>query len=194
VTEPYLSDEQIAALTPPQRRALILRLARPTEQLLPSPRRLGRLHRLRIGLPGTGMVLLVPWIVYLALTLPDQYQARNWTIVWVGFDAMLAAMLAATAILGWLRRQLMVLTGFATGVLLLCDAWFDILTAQPRDALVAALFAMVVEIPVALMLIGNAVRIVSVPAARLWLHEPGQPLWRGRASEAYAGQRTRRTG
>jgi hypothetical protein len=178
VREPYVSDEQIAAMSPGERRRLIQRLARPADQLRPSQRAIGRRHRLRSGMLGAGMALLLPWIIYLGFTLPTQYEARHWTIVWVGFDALLAFMLAATALLVRLRRQLAVLTGFATGVLLLCDAWFDILTAQPRDALLAAVFGLLVELPVAVMLIGNAVQLVGLMAARLWLHEPGAPLWR----------------
>ena len=178
VREPVLSDDQIAGMSPDERRSLILRLARPTAQLRPSQRALGRRRWLRSGMLAGGMATLVPWIIYLGLTLPSQYQARHWTIVWVGFDALLAFMLAATALLGWLRRQLAVLTGFATGVLLLCDAWFDILTAQPRDATLATVFGLLVEVPVAVVLIANAVQLVGVLAARLWLHEPGEPLWR----------------
>ena len=177
-TGSYLSDQQIAAMTAAQRRTLILRLARPTEQLSPRGRAPGDRHRLCLGLLVTAIVLLIPWIGYLALTLPSQYQARNWTLVWVGFDAVLAALLAATAVLGWLRRQLMVPTGFAAGVLLLADVWFDILTAQPRDAVVAAGFAVLVDLPVAFVLIRNAVRLPARLAARLWLVEPGVPLWR----------------
>jgi hypothetical protein len=162
VREPVLSDEQIAGMSPDERRSLILRLARPTGQLRPSQRAQGRRRWLRSGMLAGGMATLVPWIIYLGLTLPSQYQARHWTIVWVGFDALLAFMLAATALLGWLRRQLAVLTGFATGVLLLCDAWFDILTAQPRDATLATVFGLLVEVPVAAVLIGNAVQLVGL--------------------------------
>ena len=39
--------------------------------------------------------------------------------------------MAATAVLGWLGCQLVVLPAFTTGVLLICDAWFDIVTAGP---------------------------------------------------------------
>ena len=34
---------------------------------------------------------------------------------------------------GYLRRQALVVTAFATGVLLVCDAWFDVMTAHGDD-------------------------------------------------------------
>ena len=49
--------------------------------------------------------------------------------VWMGFDCVLIVFMAATAVLGWMRRQLVVLPAFTTGILLICDAWFDVLTA-----------------------------------------------------------------
>ncbi|MBB4855978.1 hypothetical protein HNP40_003392 [Mycobacteroides chelonae] len=39
----------------------------------------------------------------------------------------------ATAVRGLPRRQLLVLTAFSTGVLLICDAWFDVMTAGPSE-------------------------------------------------------------
>jgi hypothetical protein len=47
----------------------------------------------------------------------------------MGFDCVLIVFMAATAVLGWVRRQRVVLPGFTTGILLICDAWFDVVTA-----------------------------------------------------------------
>jgi hypothetical protein len=46
-----------------------------------------------------------------------------------GFDCVLIVLMAATGVRGWMRRQLVVLPVFTTGILLICDAWFDVLTA-----------------------------------------------------------------
>jgi len=68
-----------------------------------------------------GVIALIPWNVYLGFTLPANYVAHNWPATWIGFDCVLIAFMAATAVLGWLRRQLVVLPAFTTRVLLICD-------------------------------------------------------------------------
>jgi hypothetical protein len=121
---------------------------------------------------------LVPWTVYLAITLPDKYIAHNWPATWVGFDVLLLVFLAATAVLGLLRRQLLVLTAFTTGILLICDAWFDVMTAAPDDRWLSALTATIGELPLAALLITGALRILRLTATRLYMLNPGMPLWR----------------
>jgi len=74
---------------------------------------LERIRRLRLGLMICGSVGLIPWIVFLSVSLPTTYVAQNWSATWVGFDALLVTLLATTAILGWQRRQLLLLTAFA---------------------------------------------------------------------------------
>ena len=69
-----------------------------------------------------GAVALVPWVLYVSLTLPVQYEAHNWRYTWVGFDLFLAALMALTAYCGWRRKQVVMPLSFATGVLLACDA------------------------------------------------------------------------
>ncbi len=124
-----------------------------------------------------GSAGLLPWIVILSVTLPKSYVARNWALTWVGFDIVLAMLMATTAILGWQRRQLIILTGFATGVLLICDAWFDVMTAAPADAWLAVLSAVLVELPLAGILIFGAVRLVRLMAERMWSLQPGMSVW-----------------
>lgn len=77
---------------------------------------------------------MVPWTVFLAFTLPDRYQAGNWNVVWVGFDVALVTVLGYTAWAAWFRRQVMAATLLVAATLLLCDAWFDVLTSlgSPR--------------------------------------------------------------
>src|SRR5215203_4766934 len=107
-------------MTPAERRELILRLAPLPEGLLPAPRTLERIRKWRLVLMLGCVAALIPWPVFLASNLPIHYEARNWVATWVGFDLILIAMLAATAVFGWRRRQLLFPTAFASGVLLVC--------------------------------------------------------------------------
>jgi hypothetical protein len=161
-----LTDEQIAALSPTERRALIARLVRPVEELVPSRRWLRRTREVRVAVMVLSAVVLVPWIGYLAVTLPRVYVARHWDVAWVGFDLMLLALIVATAVLGYLRRQLLVLTAFAAGVLLICDAWFDVLTAHGDDRTWSVVTAVAVELPLAGLLIAGALQVLRLVAAR----------------------------
>jgi hypothetical protein len=172
-----LTDEQIAALSPEERRELIARLVRPVDDLVPSRRWLRRTREVRVAVMVLSAAVLVPWIAYLAVTLPRVYVARNWDVAWVGFDVLLLTLIAATAVLGYLRRQLLVLTAFAAGVLLLCDAWFDVLTAHGDDQTWSVLTAAAVELPLAGLLIAGALQVMRLVAARAWLLEPGAHAW-----------------
>ena len=172
-----VSDAQIAAMSVTERRELIQRLERPLGELL-SESVLVRVRRVRLVLMAGAIVGLIPWTVYLAITLPDRYVAHNWSATWVGFDVLLLVFIAATAVLGLLRRQLLVLTAFTTGVLLICDAWFDVMTAAPDDRWLSVLMAAVGEVPLAAILITGALRIVRLTATRLYVLTPGMPLWR----------------
>jgi hypothetical protein len=172
-----LSDAQIAAMTAAERRALINRLERPLGELLPSSQ-LARLRRVRLVVMVGAIVGLIPWIVYLAITLPDKYIAHNWPTTWVGFDVLILFFMTVTAVLGLLRRQLLVLTAFTTGILLVCDAWFDVMTAAPADRWLSVLTAVLGELPLAVLLITGALRILRLTATRLYMLDPGMPLWR----------------
>ena len=172
-----LTDAQINGLSPQDRHELIRRLARPPAELLPRPGALARMRRWRLTVVIGSAVALVPWTVYLGLTLPDRHVARNWSVTWVGFDALLLLMFVLTAALGAMRRQLLVPAAFTSGVLLLCDAWFDVTTAGPSEFWQALGTAVLVEIPIAALLISSALRLIRMTAARLWMVAPGERLW-----------------
>lgn len=172
-----VSDAQIAAMSATERRELISRLERPLEELLPSAE-LSRLRRVRLTVMVGAVIGLIPWIGYLAITLPDKYIAHNWLTTWVGFDVLLLMFLAVTAVLGLLRRQLLILTAFTTGVLLVCDAWFDVMTAAPTDRWLSVMTAVAGELPLAALLITGALNILRLTATRLYVLDPGMPLWR----------------
>jgi hypothetical protein len=172
-----LSDAQIAAMSPAERHQLIQRLERPLDELIPATRA-HRTHWSWLGLMIGGTIALIPWIVYLALVLPANYLVRDWPATWMGFDLLLLALMAATIVLGIIRRQLVLLTASATAVLLVCDAWFDIMTAGPNDFRVSVLTAVLADLPMAVLLIAGTLRLVRLTATRLWLLEPSTPLWR----------------
>ncbi len=163
-----------------ERGDLIRRLSRPVDEIVPSQRWLRRTRELGVTLMVGSALVLVPWIVYLAVTLPRAYVAHNWDRTWTGFDVLLLVLMVATAVLGWLRRQVMVLTAFATGVLLVADAWFDVMTAGGEDVTVSLLTAFLVELPLAAVLTGGSLRLVRLTAERLWALDRGRPVWQAR--------------
>jgi phosphoribosylamine--glycine ligase len=102
-----------------------------------------------LGLTAGGAGLL-PWLVYLAVSLPPSPVAWHWPAAWAGLDGMEAAGLACTGVL-MLRRDLRYrLTGAATAALLVADAWFDVTTAPPGSGeLTSLLMAALAELPTA---------------------------------------------
>lgn len=176
MTDGILTDAQIAALTPEQRRELITRLEQPLSDVI-DPEFLARVRRIRLSLMVGGAMAMVPWLGYLSVTLPENYVAHNWPITWIGFDVLLVGFMLTTALLGYLRRQLVVLAAFTTGVLLICDAWFDLMTAGPKDIWLSLVTALLIEVPLAAFMITSAVRILRLTMLRLWLLDPGMRLW-----------------
>jgi hypothetical protein len=176
MTDGILTDAQIAALTPEQRRELIKRLEKPLSDVI-DPVFLARVRRIRLSLMIGGSMAMVPWLGYLSLTLPENYVAHNWPLTWIGFDVLLVLFMVATAVLGHLRRQLLVLSAFTTGVLLICDAWFDLMTAGPKDVWLSVVTALLIEVPLAVFMIFSAQRLMRLTMMRLWLLDPGMRLW-----------------
>ena len=73
---------------------------------------------------------LVPWIAWLATSLPCHYQSQHWRIAWAGFDAGLALALGVTGIAALRRATWLDRAAVATATLLIADAWFDIVTSR----------------------------------------------------------------
>lgn len=172
-----LTDEEIARMQPAERRELIARLARPLQDVVRDDDQLRRQRRLRIGLAAGAAVVLVPWVVYLALSLPGQHKVRAWGPLWVGFDGIELILLALTFWLSRQRKVVGLLVAFATGVVLLCDAWFDVLTSAPGDLWQSVLAALLVEIPLAVILMAGAFRALRVVSALLWFSDPDARSW-----------------
>ncbi|RZQ59494.1 hypothetical protein EWH70_34205 [Amycolatopsis suaedae] len=107
-------------------------------------------------------VLLVPWTVYLAHTLPDRFDTGQWRLAWVGFDIALLLSFAAAAWLGLNRRRAAVPLLSATAAMLCCDAWFDVMlgwTSPERWSSVA--LAVFVELPAAALLVFASRRLLG---------------------------------
>ncbi|HEV8098866.1 MAG TPA: hypothetical protein VGP56_06945 [Gaiellaceae bacterium] len=96
-------------------------------------------------------LLLVPWTIFLATTLPSHEVAEHWDLAWAGFDLMLAAALLSTAVSAWRGGPLLQANASAAGTLLVVDAWFDLLTSSGRNLTYAIVLAVVAELPLALI-------------------------------------------
>ena len=130
------------------------------------PRR--ALSRWMIPLYSLLALALVPWVLWLAWTLPASSVTSHYRLAWVGFDVLLAGSMARTAYLAWRRSPFVVNVASATATLLVVDAWFDVTTSPGGDELVrSALLAVFVELPLAvlsLVLAGRAQIEIAAPA------------------------------
>ena len=120
-------------------------------------------------------VVLLPWATYLIVTLPRDYTANHWRVAWGGFDIGLGVAMVATAFAVARRSPFAEVAAAVTGTLLVCDAWFDVVTARTTSELVqAGLEAALVELPLAVLcfwMASNLARAVEV--ARPFLRKAG---------------------
>jgi hypothetical protein len=163
-------------------------------------RRVIQIRRTREWLALCSAIALVPWTVYLGFTLPQSYSAQHWQLTWVGFDVLLLGFMIATAVLGFVHHHLLTLFAFTTGVLLVCDAWFDVLTAKRGDFALSVLTAVLGELPVAAVLIFGTLRIARLQGAPLgragWLFRVRRPavgVRRGSSGRSARSMRARRS-
>ena len=144
-----------------QERAQVARLldehvGRPLEGGRPPKQRL-----LLLAVTCVGAVLLLPWIAYLATSLPRSHSVRTWNVAWAGFDAALAICFGLTG--WWLlqRRQVAILGLSVTAALLFCDAWFDVSFGWgSSEQLWALVSAALFELPIAALMIASVLRIL----------------------------------
>lgn len=93
---------------------------------------------------------LIPWIVFLGLTLPHRYVADHWVATWVGYDIALLIGLAVTAWSAWRHRQIVIVAALVTSTMLVVDAWFDVLTdSTTGDLVLSVITAVFGELPLA---------------------------------------------
>lgn len=126
-------------------------------------------------------LLLIPWSVFLVLSLPERTTAHAWNLAWAGFDVGLAVALAAM-VLAILRRSAWSGPLAAIcGTLLVVDAWFDVVTSSGDDRIVAIAMAVLLELPLAFLCFATARHIsLVVGQARRYLDAAGVHLVRGR--------------
>jgi hypothetical protein len=137
-----------------------------------------RLRRFFLTVVTTSSLVLIPWIAYLATSLPTRQVADPWNFAWVGFDSALVLMLSWTAWNAWHRLQMLIPSAIITATLLICDAWFDIvLDWGSQHVLVSIASALLAELPLAALLLGVALRLIRMIHRVRWyeLGRDGDP-------------------
>ncbi|MEU1403296.1 hypothetical protein ABZ471_13215 [Streptomyces sp. NPDC005728] len=133
------------------------------------------LKRWTLILLGTGAVLLVPWVVVLAVTLPASTEVRHWSLAWIGLDVLMATGCATTALLGLRADPRARLTASATAAMAVLDGWFDMTTAQSGSDFAQALVCAVVETVLAgacvFLALSKGPRPAGVPVAKAAVHQ-----------------------
>jgi hypothetical protein len=133
---------------------------RPTVDRRPPRRRL-----VVVLVTCAGAVLLVPWIAFLSVSLPQSHSVRAWNVAWIGFDVALAVSLALT---GWWvvqRRQLAIVGLAVAAALLVCDAWFDVCLSWNTSDQAWAIVGAAIELPIAVLMASSALRILERTSA-----------------------------
>jgi hypothetical protein len=105
-------------------------------------------------------VVLLPWIVYLAVSLPKRNFDLHYRAAWVGFDVFLVLAIVRTAYMAFRVDPRIQISATVTATMLFLDAWFDIMTSGSRSqVLQAVVLAALVEIPAALFTMSLARRV-----------------------------------
>lgn len=162
-----VDEEELRRMTPQERQRLRQLLATLDEQ----DRRPGQVERRRLILLAVIAVCcigLAIWIGVLATTLPRYYRSGGWRGAWVGFDLAELAAFIATGWAAWRRRQILIICLVVLATLLCCDAWFDVvLDARTAGFQLSLLSALLVELPLALIAILGARRLLRITNAVL---------------------------
>lgn len=109
-----------------------------------------QLPRWVVPVLGLTAAALLPWTLWLTLTLPSRHVTEHYDVAWVVFDCALFCAFAATAWCAFKESQWLVPFAAVTGTMLVCDAWFDVATSIGTDgSLEAVLEALFAELPLA---------------------------------------------
>jgi hypothetical protein len=93
-------------------------------------------------------VALLPWTLWLTYSLPSRQVTPHYNLAWVGFDVALLTAFAVTAVCAVRSSRWLVPAAAATATMLLCDAWFDVVTSgAPGDRMEAVVQAALGELP-----------------------------------------------
>jgi hypothetical protein len=129
------------------------------------------------GAIGVG---LLPWAIWLSASLKAVHTTHRWDLAWSGFDAGLAAGFCGTAVAAFRRSPWVAPFAAATGMLLLTDAWFDIVLESHGSEEMTAIFeAVVFELPVAALCFWIAYRVERFLAQALHLASARQRATEG---------------
>jgi hypothetical protein len=101
-----------------------------------------------LALTAAGLLLWTLWLTY---SLPSRQVTQHYDVAWVGFDIALLAAFAVTAWCAVRSSVWLVPAAAATGTMLVCDAWFDVVTSDPGGRLEAVLQAALAELPLAVI-------------------------------------------
>ena len=160
-----LSDREISELSTLERAELARRLL--ASNAASSNQSGNRQRSLFLSLVATASLVLIPWIVFLAVTLPKSYVVHRWTAVWTGFDVALLLAIGAAVWAAWRRRQVLIVVSIVSATLLVCDAWFDVMTASTRtDEWISIASGLCVELPFAVVLLLVARRLLRLTLQR----------------------------
>ena len=94
-------------------------------------------------------LIMLPWIGYIARSLPSRQLSPHYDAAWAGFDVILLAGLASTAYCALRRSRYLSTAASATATLLIVDAWFDCMTTPAGQRWQSFLLCAMVELPLA---------------------------------------------
>src|SRR6185437_17049789 len=90
------------------------------------------------------------------------------------FDLAELFMFAVTGWAAWKRRQILIICLIVLATLLLCDAWFDVvLNTKTAGFLSSLLSALLIEVPIAVMAVFVARRLLRITVGQVIKYEGG---------------------
>ena len=97
-----------------------------------------------------GAVAYVPLIVLATLGAPSSHAAHHLGLMWTGLDVFELLGMALTGWCLWRRHPNLAVSAALTGTLMLCDAWYDVVTTAGRAEGMSLALACL-EIPLAVL-------------------------------------------
>ena len=161
-----VDEEELRRMSPQERLELRQALAALDDQDARASKAVDRRRKIIVVAIIICSLALAAWIGVLASTLPRYYRAGDWRGAWVGFDLAELAAFAVTGWAAWRRRQILIICLVVLATLLCCDAWFDVvLDARTKGFELSLLSALVIELPLALLAILGARRLLRMTNA-----------------------------
>jgi hypothetical protein len=120
-------------------------------------------------------VFMLPWIIYIGVSLPSRQLSPNYDLAWAGFDVLLAGGLASSGYFALRRSRYLSSAAAATAAMLVVDAWFDCMTT-PGDARWESIaFCCLVELPLAAVCVWLSYHTEQVSQQRILILQ--RQLW-----------------